>query len=59
MFTVDEVNQEIKNYIKYTLYNVPQIQEVVYTETKNYYGEEGLTTEEEYNIKRQELLGKM
>ena len=39
MFTVDEVNKEIQNYIKYTSYNVPTIQEVIYVDSYDWYGE--------------------
>lgn len=39
MFTVDEVNQEIKNYIKYTSYVIPIIQDVIYVDTSEWYGE--------------------
>ena len=39
MFTVDDVNKEIQNYIKYTSYDVPTIQEIIYVDTLDYYGE--------------------
>lgn len=38
MFTVDEVNKEIENYMKYTSYNIPIIQEIIYEDMTDYYG---------------------
>ena len=38
MFTVDDVNQEIQKYIKYTSNDIPQIHDIIYIETSDWYG---------------------
>lgn len=38
MFTTEEINNLRQEYIKYTTYSIPEIQSIVYEDTKDFYG---------------------